>query len=89
MLNASADQCRDCVHHQRRGGIVFPAKLGCVRLEGNDTSAVIANILQVLSVDGRCPEHKPYEIQPDSYLSEDLLPLVFSIQGLQSETTQG
>ena len=47
----------------------------CVRLEDSDTGLVVSRMLQVLAIDARCPEHTPYEVQPGSYLSEDLNPI--------------
>lgn len=77
MLKAVSEQCRSCTHHQRRGGIILPAKMQCTRIEDGETAQVVARMLQVFAADGRCPEHAPYVFHPDTYLSEDLEPIEF------------
>lgn len=69
------EQCRGCRHLQRRGGAVLPPSLDCVVVdEANALSSTIGRMLQAFASDGRCPEAAPYDVQPDSYLSEDLIP---------------
>lgn len=47
----------------------------CVRLEEGETAQVVVRMLQVFAADGHCPEHVPYDLHPDTYLSEDLDPI--------------
>lgn len=76
MLNSTPETpCLGCRHFERRGGIFLPPEMQCTRLEGNDTASVLGRVLQVLARDGVCPERSEYEDFPDSYLSEDLIPL--------------
>ena len=80
-VSAEQTQCVSCRHYQKRGGIVFPRTMECVRLEpangdraqSGEMTEVISRILRTLSdISGRCPEFSPYEELPDSFLSEDL-----------------
>ncbi len=75
MLKAVSAQCRTCTHHQRRGGIVLPAQMQCVRLEDSETAQVVVRMLQLFAAEGRCPEHTPYAFHRDTYLSDDLTPI--------------
>ena len=75
MLKAVSGQCKSCTHHQRRGGVILPAEMQCVRLEEGETAQIVARMLQVFAADGRCPEHTPYTFHPDTCLSEDLDPI--------------
>lgn len=74
MLNFH-EQCRGCRHLQRRGGIVSAPELLCVAAgDENPLAPMVGRMLKMFASEGRCPEATPYEAQPDSYLSEDLIP---------------
>lgn len=73
--SGSKSQCTDCIHWQKRGGLIAPLAWRCTAFEDEASNRVVtfvAAMAQMLAKTEQCPTFSTLHVHPDGYVSQEL-----------------